>query len=98
MKLFQSELKDLENLGFSPNQSRLNRKVVAAFICYWLGVISDCIFVVFEVNSFSEMAYSIFFITSSVAVSACFTILIFNSTKMFDFVKNYEQFVDIGKI
>lgn len=98
MNLFQSALKKFENLGISENQSRLNGRVLMTFISYWFDNALNCIFLVREVNNFSEMANSIFITSATTTVSTCFTILIINKAKLFRLKNNAEKAIDRGKI
>lgn len=97
MNLFKSASKKLEIMGFSPNQSRWNGKVLMMLTGFGLNTVFNCIFLIREVNSFSELVNSIFLTTVTFEVYTCFIIVIVNLTKVFDLFKNAEQIVDLGK-
>lgn len=96
MKLFESVLKKCVNLGISPEQSRLNGKLLLALSSYWLDNTLNCIFCVREVSSFSEMANSIFITAGTTTVSVCFTIFVIKKTKIFGLVDDAEKIIERG--
>lgn len=97
MKLFQTAIKNFENMGISQNRSRLNGKVLMAFTLYWLGCILDCVFIISELSGFDEIVNTIFLLAATTAMALCFTILIVNATKIFELINNAEQLIDIGE-
>lgn len=98
MKLFQSVLKKCENLGVSPNQSRLNGKLLMAFTSFWVDNTLNCIFLVREVNNFSEFVNSIFITSGTTTISICFTIFIVKKIKIFRLVDDAEKIAERGNL
>lgn len=98
MNLFRSALRNFENMGIRLNQLRLGGKVLVIFTSYWLDNTLNCIFLIREVDSISEMANSIFITSVTTTICTCSTIFIVNATKLFDLINNVERIVDIGKI
>lgn len=98
MNLFQTAIRNLENVGISRNQSRLNGKLLMAFILYWLGSILDCVFIVRELNSFEEIVSTIFLLSATTSIAMCFTVLIASTTKIFELINESEQLADKGKL
>lgn len=99
MNLFQSVEKNFEGfLGISREQHLLNWKILTAFICYWVDNALNCIFLIREVNSFSEIANSIFITSETTTIAICFTIWITQKDKMFHLIDIAEELADKGII
>lgn len=96
MNIFQSIVKNFGNVGISPNQSRLNKKVLLIFTGFWLNTILNCVFCIREVNSFSELVLSILMTVVCAEVALCFTFTVINATEIFDVINNAEKVANIG--
>lgn len=96
MKLIQLFEKYLERVGIIA-ENRLNGKMVMAFTSFWLTNILNSIFIVLEVNSFSELANSLFVLSETITMAICYTILIIRTEKLFNIIGTADQFIDQGE-
>lgn len=98
MKLFQSAENNLKIFGISRDQHWLNGKLLMAFTTYWVGIILNCVLIVREVQTFSEILNLIFMMSETIAIATSFTIFIILKNKLFHFANGAEDIADRGKI
>lgn len=96
MNLFQSAVKNFENVGIRPNQDSLNAKVLFILIIFWVDNGFNYVYFFREVNTFSEMANSIFITAVSTIISIGVIILIVIAAKIFRLVDYAEKITDRG--
>lgn len=91
MELFDLSLNKCENLGISANQRRLNGKLLIILTAYWANNTLNCMFCVRNVNTFNEMANSIYIVSTTTAISTCFTILVAKKLELFRLIDGCKK-------
>lgn len=99
MKLFQFVQKQFAILGIIPNQQQqpFNLKIRMVFVCYWTTNISNVLILIFKAKGFNEYTNSTFITSATTTVAICYTILILNMAKLFEFIEFSEEITVCGE-
>lgn len=98
MKLFQFIQSKFAILGISPNQRYpFNRRIQFFFISSWLSNIENGIITSYKPKTFMEFTNSIFITAGTSIVALCYTILVMNLEKLFEFIEFAEEMTDSGE-
>lgn len=98
MTLFSSSVERLKAFGINSSDQQMNpfnRRSVLVFFLLGLLCLSSFLFLFYEANTVWEYTFSIYTIASVVEITICFTIVIFQMEKLFEFIDNCESFVSV---
>lgn len=101
MKLFQFVREKFAVLGIIPNQQQqqqsFNGRIRMVFVCYWGVNISNVLILLFRAKTFNEYTNSTFVTAATTTVAVCYTIVILNMTKWFEFIEFAEEITECGE-
>lgn len=101
MKHFQSVYNTFAILGIRPNQLQqkhlLNCKIFVVYIWYILIIVLECVSLFHRTYSFEEYTYIILTLAVAFVIITCYTLIIFNMTKLFQILDRCEKIIDKSK-
>lgn len=103
MKLFKSIRQNFALLGIDLDQSHqkhrfFSGKILIVYSCYWLNIISYCVFLRREAHNFSEYMEVIFRIFLPIVITTCFTVIVFKVENLFELFESCERIVNKSKL
>lgn len=97
MKLYQSVQRQFAVLGINSQlliqKYPFNRTILLMFFSYICNIISFCIFMYYDVNTFREYTDSIYVTSTDVLVVICFGNVVFGVAGFFKFIDNCVELV-----
>lgn len=98
MKIFQFvQKKFLFIYKIGLHERPFNSNILTAFLLFFMGIISNCVYFFYEVKTFQDYAYSVYFCTSVSGSAMIFTYVAFNMRKFFDCIHVVEKIVGGSK-
>ena len=96
MKLYQSNQDNLSSLGISSVEKSFNRRMVKTYLIYGLSNISANLYLIFEANNFLQYTNSVYVTTGLALIIIGFSIMIFKTSKLYQFMDDCDKLADIG--
>lgn len=97
MEPFHSVRKTLTILGINQNRHSFIEKILIAQYVYCSSSILSCVFFFTEVESFREYTDSIYTLTAFIAVTLCFTHIIIQMRKLFQYINDCTLIVNYSE-
>lgn len=98
MRFFESIEQYLLIIGINPNQAyqknRLNGRNLTILLVLGIGIGFNLLYTIYEAESFQEFNISLFITSTLLITSICFTNLISNMPKIFQFFNSIEDTVN----
>lgn len=102
MKFFQFIRNDLANLSIDLNQPArkhfLNKYILFSNSLTWLCILSLCVFIFHEANSFDEYTEPIYMLCTLITCNSQFLLTSFQAKGMFEFIQRIEEVINSSEI
>lgn len=98
MKLFEIVRRNFAILGISPHKHPFNRNSLETFFICGLSCILCGVFLICNANTFREYTESIYMTTMQMVIASIFTIVVVKTSKLFQFVDDFEKYIENRKL
>lgn len=93
MNIFQTIQLNFHALGFRANDAILNKHNIRPIVLFGSSIVSQFIYLSFEVHNVEEYTLCLFMITATIGISISFLSIIFKKTELKDVIGDLQAII-----